>query len=44
MRGDMCPYDHGNDPVVLENTTLGTVLAFGPNGQPPLEGKFCLYR
>ncbi|XP_044739465.1 RNA-binding protein 26 [Chrysoperla carnea] len=38
MRGDMCPYDHGNDPVVLENTTLGTVLAFGPNGQPPLEG------
>lgn len=37
MRGDMCPYDHGVDPVVLEDTTLGNVLTFGPNGQPPID-------
>ncbi|XP_047097744.1 RNA-binding protein 26 isoform X1 [Schistocerca piceifrons] len=30
MRGDLCPYDHGNDPVVLEDVALSRVLAFGP--------------
>ncbi|XP_023231910.1 RNA-binding protein 26-like [Centruroides sculpturatus] len=28
MRGDLCPYDHGNDPVVVEDVS---VLGFGPN-------------
>lgn len=34
MRGEMCPYDHGVDPVVLEDTALSRVLTFGPNGAP----------
>jgi hypothetical protein len=34
MRGDLCPYDHGNDPVVLEDVALSHVLAFGPNRPP----------
>lgn len=34
MRGEMCPYDHGVDPVVLEDTALSHVLTFGPNGAP----------
>ncbi|PNF30064.1 hypothetical protein B7P43_G05352 [Cryptotermes secundus] len=34
MRGDLCPYDHGNDPVVLEDVALSHVLAFGPNHPP----------
>lgn len=33
MRGDMCPYDHGSDPVVLEG--IGGVLDFPP---PPVPG------
>lgn len=28
MRGEMCPYDHGIDPVVVEDTTLSQVLAY----------------
>ncbi|KAL0099310.1 hypothetical protein PUN28_020108 [Cardiocondyla obscurior] len=32
MRGDLCPYDHGTDPVVLEDVTLSRVLSFGPHG------------
>ncbi|XP_017772028.1 PREDICTED: RNA-binding protein 26 isoform X2 [Nicrophorus vespilloides] len=31
MRGEMCPYDHGVDPVVLEDSTLSRVL-YAPNG------------
>ncbi|XP_025074797.1 RNA-binding protein 26 isoform X1 [Pogonomyrmex barbatus] len=31
MRGDLCPYDHGTDPVVLEDVTLTRVLSFGPH-------------
>lgn len=41
MRGEMCPYDHGVDPVVLEDTALTRVLTFGPqgpNGAPGVEG------
>ncbi|CAG0881854.1 unnamed protein product [Cyprideis torosa] len=30
MRGDLCPFDHGSDPVVLENLT-----AIAPPGVPP---------
>ncbi len=26
MRGDMCPYDHGADPVVVDDVSLGGVL------------------
>lgn len=32
MRGDLCPYDHGIDPVVLEDVALSRVLTFGPHG------------
>ncbi|XP_076337242.1 RNA-binding protein 26-like isoform X2 [Tachypleus tridentatus] len=28
MQGDMCPYDHGTDPVVVEDVSL---LGFGPS-------------
>ncbi|XP_018398340.1 PREDICTED: RNA-binding protein 26 isoform X1 [Cyphomyrmex costatus] len=36
MRGDLCPYDHGTDPVVLEDVALSRVLSFGPhNAQAP---------
>ncbi|PBC26377.1 RNA-binding protein [Apis cerana cerana] len=31
MRGDLCPYDHGTDPVVLEDVALSRVLTFGPH-------------
>lgn len=34
MRGEMCPYDHGVDPVVLEDSALTGVLSFAPNGAP----------
>ncbi|XP_015588872.1 RNA-binding protein 26 isoform X2 [Cephus cinctus] len=32
MRGDLCLYDHGTDPVVLEDVALSRVLTFGPHG------------
>ncbi|KAL3270663.1 hypothetical protein HHI36_021191 [Cryptolaemus montrouzieri] len=32
MRGEMCPFDHGVDPVVLEDTALSRVLSYNPNG------------
>lgn len=31
MRGDLCPYDHGSDPVVLEG--IGGVLDFPPSNR-----------
>ena len=34
MRGDECPYDHGTDPLVLQDSELGRVLTFGPHGAP----------
>ncbi|XP_072040511.1 LOW QUALITY PROTEIN: RNA-binding protein 26-like [Amphiura filiformis] len=39
MRGDMCPYDHGVDPVVVEDVS-GMILndrppPSGPGGPPP---------
>ncbi|XP_056638480.1 zinc finger protein swm isoform X1 [Diorhabda sublineata] len=36
MRGEMCPFDHGIDPVVLEDTALTRVLTYNPNGTPPV--------
>lgn len=35
MRGEMCPFDHGVDPVVLEDAALSTVLNYNPNGATP---------
>ncbi|KAG9338010.1 hypothetical protein JZ751_027259 [Albula glossodonta] len=32
MRGDMCPFDHGSDPVVVEDVNLPSILPF--QGQP----------
>uniref|UniRef100_A0A8C7YR13 RNA binding motif protein 26 n=1 Tax=Oryzias sinensis TaxID=183150 RepID=A0A8C7YR13_9TELE len=33
MRGDMCPFDHGSDPVVVEDVNLPSMLPFQP---PPI--------
>lgn len=33
MRGDLCPYDHGADPVVLEDVELSSMLNY--NRPPP---------
>lgn len=35
MRGDMCPFDHGSDPVVVEDVNLPGILPFQP---PPIPG------
>uniref|UniRef100_A0A8C6LL86 RNA binding motif protein 26 n=1 Tax=Nothobranchius furzeri TaxID=105023 RepID=A0A8C6LL86_NOTFU len=35
MRGDMCPFDHGSDPVVVEEVNLPGMLPFQP---PPIPG------
>uniref|UniRef100_A0A3Q3DQF6 RNA binding motif protein 26 n=1 Tax=Hippocampus comes TaxID=109280 RepID=A0A3Q3DQF6_HIPCM len=35
MRGDMCPFDHGSDPVVVEDVGLPSMLPFQP---PPIPG------
>ncbi|XP_043928850.1 RNA-binding protein 26 isoform X2 [Protopterus annectens] len=37
MRGDMCPFDHGSDPVVVEKVTLPGMLPF-PTQPPVVEG------
>lgn len=34
MRGEMCPFDHGIDPVVLEDSALTRVLTYNPDGTP----------
>uniref|UniRef100_A0A670KEQ6 RNA-binding protein 26 n=1 Tax=Podarcis muralis TaxID=64176 RepID=A0A670KEQ6_PODMU len=36
MRGDMCPFDHGSDPVVVEDVNLPGILPFP--AQPVVEG------
>lgn len=36
MRGDLCPYDHGSDPVVLEDVPLPQVLSYQTNNLAPL--------
>ncbi|XP_064636970.1 RNA-binding protein 26-like isoform X2 [Lineus longissimus] len=35
MRGDLCPFDHGLDPVVVEDVNL---MAFPPGGPPGAGG------
>ncbi|XP_051882263.1 RNA-binding protein 26 isoform X2 [Pristis pectinata] len=37
MRGDMCPFDHGSDPVVVEDVNLPGMLPF-PSQPPAVEG------
>ncbi|CAE1257859.1 RBM26 [Acanthosepion pharaonis] len=37
MRGDLCPYDHGLDPVIVEDVNLPNVLSF-PHGHGPPTG------
>lgn len=34
MRGEMCPFDHGIDPVVVEDSALSSVLTYTSNGTP----------
>lgn len=40
MRGDLCQWDHGSDPVVLEDASaaLSTVLALPP--APTVPGQY----
>lgn len=35
MSGDLCPYDHGTDPVVLEDVALSRMLNFGHGAPVP---------
>ncbi|XP_014259667.1 RNA-binding protein 26 isoform X2 [Cimex lectularius] len=35
MRGDLCPYDHGTDPVILEDVGV-PMYNGGPPQQPPI--------
>lgn len=37
MRGDMCPFDHGSDPVVVEDVNLPNMLSFQPPQIPGVE-------
>lgn len=37
MRGDLCPFDHGSDPVVVEDVNLPGILPF-PAPPPGVEG------
>lgn len=37
MRGDMCPFDHGSDPVVVEDVNLPSMLPFQPPPLPSVE-------
>lgn len=38
MRGDMCPFDHGSDPVVVEDVNLPNMLPFQPPPMPGVDG------
>ncbi|KAI7807364.1 putative RNA-binding protein 26 [Triplophysa rosa] len=38
MRGDMCPFDHGSDPVVVEDVNLPNILPFQPPPLPVVDG------
>lgn len=38
MRGDMCPFDHGSDPVVVEDVNLPSILPFPPAPLPVRDG------
>ncbi|XP_051955495.1 LOW QUALITY PROTEIN: RNA-binding protein 27 [Xyrauchen texanus] len=34
IRGDLCPFDHGNDPLIVDDVTLPTMIPFPP---PPCQ-------
>lgn len=36
VRGDLCPYDHGNDPLVVDDVNLPNMLPFPPAPILPL--------
>ncbi|TRY98709.1 hypothetical protein DNTS_010264, partial [Danionella cerebrum] len=38
MRGDMCLFDHGSDPVVVEDVNLPRILPFQPPPLPVVDG------
>ncbi|XP_035249321.1 RNA-binding protein 26 isoform X1 [Anguilla anguilla] len=38
MRGDMCPFDHGSDPVVVEDVNLPSILPFQAQPHPVVDG------
>ncbi|MEQ2201742.1 hypothetical protein XENOCAPTIV_017334, partial [Xenoophorus captivus] len=33
VRGDLCPFDHGNDPLIVDDVTLPNMIPFPP---PPV--------
>ncbi|XP_030649423.1 RNA-binding protein 27 [Chanos chanos] len=36
VRGDLCPFDHGNDPLIVDDVTLPAMIPFPPPpGMPP---------
>lgn len=35
VRGDLCPFDHGNDPLIVDDVVLPTMIPFPPPGMPP---------
>ncbi|XP_072518154.1 RNA-binding protein 27 [Salminus brasiliensis] len=35
VRGDLCPFDHGNDPLIVDDVALPTMIPFPPPGMPP---------
>ncbi|XP_032812207.1 RNA-binding protein 26 isoform X5 [Petromyzon marinus] len=37
MRGDMCPFDHGADPLVVEDVNLPGIIPFPPPPTPLLD-------
>ncbi|XP_022531936.2 RNA-binding protein 27 [Astyanax mexicanus] len=36
VRGDLCPFDHGNDPLIVDDVALPTMIPFPPPGMPPV--------
>ncbi|KAK3555348.1 hypothetical protein QTP86_014939 [Hemibagrus guttatus] len=34
VRGDLCPFDHGNDPLIVDDVALPTMIPFPPPGMP----------
>ena len=39
MRGDLCPFDHGCDPVIVDDMSLPNVLPFPPPAGGFLSGQ-----
>lgn len=36
--GDLCQFDHGNDPLVVDEVSLPSMIPFPPPGLPPPPG------